>query len=145
MAKRRIAVLVVDVEPIDIRVVETCLRSAGYSIFTAACYDAALTTFETHMNEIDLLLADISLPGKTGIELAISCLSRKPTLRVLFMSGWGTEFLDYVDIPKDDPHFLAKPFRASTLRNRVCQVLDSTDPVVWLDKGNKVRFGGFTP
>jgi CheY-like chemotaxis protein len=46
MADNRIAVLVVDDELVDIRVIETCLQAAGYSIFTAEGYDEALATFE---------------------------------------------------------------------------------------------------
>jgi FixJ family two-component response regulator len=72
------------------------------------------------MGEIGLLIADISLPGKTGIEVAMACLSLKPSLRVLFMSGWvGAEWLNYVGIPKGDPYFLPKSFRSSTLVRRV--------------------------
>jgi hypothetical protein len=84
-------------------------------------------------------------PGKTGLELAVSCLSMKSTLRVLLMSAWaGTEFLDCVGIPKGAPFFLPKPFRSSTLVNRVRRVLESPAPIVWLEKGSKVRIEGFS-
>jgi two-component system, cell cycle sensor histidine kinase and response regulator CckA len=144
MADKRIGVLVVDDEPVDIEVVETCLRAADYSIFTAGDYNQALAVFEVHSYEIGLLLTDISLPGKTGIHLARSCVSMKPSLRVLFMSGWvGAEVLDYVDIPKIHSYFLPKPFRSSTLVDCVRRVLESTDQIAWLDNDGKLRTGAF--
>jgi two-component system, cell cycle sensor histidine kinase and response regulator CckA len=144
MANYRIGVLVVDDEPVDIAVVETCLRAANYSIFTAGDYKQGLALFEVYRHQIGLLLTDISLPGKTGIHLAKSCVSMKPSLRVLFMSGWvGAEALDYVDIPKRYPYFLPKPFRSSTLVDCVRRVLESTDQIAWLDNDGKLRTGAF--
>jgi len=145
MGDNPVTILVVDDEPVDIEVVKTCLQAAGYPIFTAESYDQALATFEAQVDEISLLIADISLPGKTGIELAKSCLSRKPDLKILFMSGWvGATWLDYVGIPKGDPYFLPKPFRSSTLVNRVRRVLESTERITWLETGTKAQIGGFS-
>jgi two-component system, cell cycle sensor histidine kinase and response regulator CckA len=145
MADNRIGVLVVDDEPVDIEVVETCLRAAGYLIFTAGDYNQGLAIFEVHRDEIDLLLTDISLPGKTGIHLAKSCVSMRPSLRVLFMSGWvGAEVLDYVGISKGEPYFLPKPFRSSTLVDCVRRVLGSTDQIAWLSNDGTLRTGAFS-
>ena len=128
-----IGILVIDDEPVDIAVIRTCLESAGYTVLVGADYDEGLATIEAHQDRIDLLITDVSLPGKTGLELAKECLTKKPDLKILLISGWaGAEFLDFVGIPKDDPHFLSKPFRSSALIDRVREILHSTDQIAWL-------------
>jgi len=128
-------ILVVDDEPPVIVLVQRLLQRAGYTVFGGFDHYTAMDMFDAHASEIDLLLTDISLPGKTGIEIARECLRKKPSLKVLFMSGYvGAEFLNYVGIPNRDRHFLAKPFRRSTLVDHVRQILASTDQIFWLDR-----------
>jgi two-component system, cell cycle sensor histidine kinase and response regulator CckA len=126
-------VLVVDDEAVDVIVVQKSLERAGYRVWSGSDYTQGLEVFQLHADEIDILIADISLPDKTGIELAKACLRLKRTLKILFISGWvGAEFLAYAGIPKEDLHFLPKPFRSSTLVSRVAEVLASTNPIHWL-------------
>jgi CheY-like chemotaxis protein len=131
--RREAGVLVVDDEPADIIVVQKSLERAGYRVWAGSNYAEGLAVFTSHADEIDLLIADVSLPDNTGIELAKACLRRKRTVKILFISGWtGAEFLDYVGIPKSDLHFLPKPFRSSTIVSRVAAVLASGVPIPWL-------------
>jgi two-component system, cell cycle sensor histidine kinase and response regulator CckA len=147
MAANQTGILVVDDEPVDLIVMQRSLERAGYEVFVAENSEQALTQLNAHVSEIDLLVTDISLPGKTGLELARDCLRQKPELKILFVSGWtGAEFLDYAGIPKADPHFLPKPFRSARLVGRVRQILESTDAIHWLNReGNKAASGSFEP
>jgi DNA-binding response OmpR family regulator len=135
-------VLVVDDEPVDVIVVQKSLERAGYRVWNAATCAEGLEVFRLHADEIDLLVADVSLPDQTGIDLAKSCLRLKGTLKILFISGWtGAEFLEYVGIPKTDLHFLPKPFRAQKIVSRVAAVLESSDPVTWLESSGTAGSG----
>ena len=128
MTDNRTGILLVDDELVDIIVVQQSLERVGHTVFVGADYDEGLATFTAHISEIDLLITDISLPGKTGVELAKVCLQQKPALRILFISGWvGAEFLQYAGIPKCDLHFLPKPFRSSALTARVERILASNE------------------
>ncbi|HEY7393017.1 MAG TPA: response regulator [Bryobacteraceae bacterium] len=128
------SVLVVDDEPVDVIVVQKSLEKAGYRVWSGSDYAKGLEVFQSHADEIDVLIADVSLPDKTGIDLAKDCLRLKRTLKILFISGWaGAEFLDYAGISKEDLHFLPKPFRSSKLVSRVAEVLASTDRIPWLE------------
>jgi two-component system, cell cycle sensor histidine kinase and response regulator CckA len=139
---RQAGVLVVDDEPADIIVVQKSLERAGYRVWAGSNYVEGLEVFNSHADEIDLLIADVSLPDRTGIELAKACLRGKPTLKILFISGWtGAEFLDYVGIPKSDLHFLPKPFRSSAIVNRVAAVLASGTSIPWLESQGKASSG----
>ena len=83
----------------------------------------------------------MSLPGKTGIELARVLLRRKPDLKVLFVSGHvGAEVIRFHGLPASDRHFLKKPFRAERLTERVKDLLKSADALDWLEpKQRKTR------
>jgi CheY-like chemotaxis protein len=127
-------VLVVDDEAVDVIVVQKSLERAGYRVWSGSDYAQGFEVFQLHADEIDILVADVSLPDRTGIELAKACLRLKRTLKILFISGWtGAEFLDYVGVSKEDLHFLPKPFRSSKLVSRVAEVLASTVPIPWLE------------
>jgi CheY-like chemotaxis protein len=134
------AILLVDDEAVDLTVMQRSLEKAGYTVFPAAHPDDAITVFHMHEDEIGLVISDVSLPGKTGLELAQVCLHQKPTLKVLFVSGWtGAEFLEYAGVPRGDLHFLPKPFRASEFVSRVRKVLQSDDKIAWLEKREATR------
>jgi two-component system, cell cycle sensor histidine kinase and response regulator CckA len=136
-------ILLVDDEPVDLMVMRRSLERAGYTVFAAENCNQALTQLHAHLSEIIMLVTDISLPGRTGLEIARDCLKQKPELKILFVSGWtGAEFLDYAGIPKADPHFLPKPFRSSGLVGRVRQILESAEPIDWLTRAaSKAAFG----
>lgn len=44
-----------------------------------------------HAGPIDLLVTHVILPGASGAELARRLAAERPTLRVLFMSGYTNE------------------------------------------------------
>jgi two-component system cell cycle sensor histidine kinase/response regulator CckA len=141
MTKNSATVLVVDDEAPDLAFIREALTSANFDVLAADGYDTAMQLFDSRRDEIDLLLADVSLPVKTGIELARALLRSKPGLKVLFVSGHvGAEVIRFHGLPASDHHFLQKPFRADALIARVHELLNSTDPLDWLEP--KERNGG---
>jgi len=143
MAADITGILLVDDESVDLYVMQRSLEKADYRVFPAENAEQALAELLAHASEIDMLVTDISLPGKTGLELARDCLRVRPELKILFVSGWtGAEFLDYVGIPRSDVHFLPKPFRSSKLVSRVRQVLTSPERIEWLKEDNKAASSG---
>ncbi|HYF42800.1 MAG TPA: response regulator [Ramlibacter sp.] len=69
----------------------------------------------------DVLLTDIALPGRSGIELAQQALAAYPELRVVFTSGYGAA----LQPPPDLPHLLLpKPYGLPELQ----QLLQSLRP-----------------
>jgi two-component system sensor histidine kinase EvgS len=126
--------LVVDDEPLDVQFQRDVLESAGLVVLDAENYDTALAVFEGHKDEIDLLLVDVSLPGKNGVELAKELLRRKPALRLLFVSGHvGSEVIRFYGMKTTDQHFLQKPFSDKILLARVEEVLRSPEPLPWVN------------
>ncbi|HWT70791.1 MAG TPA: response regulator [Oxalicibacterium sp.] len=63
------------------------LTALGYKASDAASAEEALEKFGTQ--EFDALLTDVMLPGMSGIELARRMLANRPSLKIIFSSGYG--------------------------------------------------------
>jgi signal transduction histidine kinase len=101
------------------------LERAGYTVVEAAT-PAEAEMRSKSMATIDLLLTDVVMPGGTGPELFKSLVARRPSLRVLFMSGYAEQ--DLFDRASVTPTgvFLPKPFSKQELMVRVREALDKT-------------------
>jgi DNA-binding response OmpR family regulator len=133
MGKRKVNVLIVDDERLDATVMRRALESVGgFVVFEAYDYDHAVRVFEAQKRYLKLLVADISLPWKNGIELAKELLREKPSLKVLFTSGWvGAEVMRASGIPALKRFFLPKPFKVSDFVSTVRKTLTSSESLDW--------------
>jgi CheY-like chemotaxis protein len=86
------AILVVDDEKNIRDLVRTLLERAGYRVIEAADAEAALAVLRERMLEPHLLLTDIVMPGMNGLALAAHAHHLRPTLPVLFMTGFADEY-----------------------------------------------------
>ena len=64
------------------------LQGAGYQVIEANNAEEALGIVKASDREIDLLLTDVIMPGKSGVELAALAKAIRPNLRSLFVSGY---------------------------------------------------------
>jgi CheY-like chemotaxis protein len=123
-------ILVIDDEAEQRELVRTILRPNAYTILEAADYDDGLAVQNAHLGEIDLVLIDVSLPGRNGYELSKALLAIEPHLEVLFVSGYaGAELCRYFAMPVTDVHFLQKPVDPADLIGRVKFVLGLAHPL----------------
>jgi PAS domain S-box-containing protein len=100
------------------------LANKGYRIFEANNGMRALEIWQS-CPTIDLLLTDIIMPGgMTGRDLGKQLRAIKPTLKILFTSGYNQEFLDNASLEDDHTSFLAKPYEHARLVQVVRQCLD---------------------
>lgn len=126
--------LIVDDEPLDLEFLRDVLEDAGFSVLSAGNYDEGVRTFDAAREEIDLLIVDVSLPGKNGIELARHLWQIKPGLKLLFASGHvGAEVIRFYGMHTGDQHFLQKPFSRQELVGRVSEILESPQPSPWTE------------
>jgi CheY-like chemotaxis protein len=94
----------------------TVLRSHGYTVLEAADAEEALRLWDQHSDQTGLLLTDVILPEKSGLALSETLMSRKASLRVIYMSGYSEQATIGVrpDLIQED-NFLQKPFTANKL------------------------------
>ena len=121
VAARPARVLVVDDDPEVRHVTASFLAGFGYHETEACDGPAALDLLARE--RFDLVVADLAMPGMSGVELASEVRAREPDLPVLILTGHA----DAMRIPPDLP-VLAKPFRSADLAMRVSALLQTAPP-----------------
>jgi len=108
------------------------LHESGYEVLEAANGAQALKLDRKHKGTIDLLLADLMMPGVSGREVARKLCAHRPALRTLYISG-------YDQVPESgdsEPVVLfRKPFTSDALLQKVHEVLQPS-PTSHRTRGN---------
>ena len=100
------------------------LEKHGYQVVAAANGTEALRLFREHAGEIDLVVADVVMPGLGGPQLAGELRSSGGAVKVLFTSGYTERDVQETKALAPDQPFLAKPWTVTDLLTRVREVLD---------------------
>jgi len=103
------------------------LESRGYKIYEATTAREAVEVWRSRAEEIALLLTDIVMPqGVTGRDLTDELRAQRPTLKVIFMSGYSADVIgkDTEFFRRIKSYFLQKPFSAEVLLQTVRRCLD---------------------
>jgi two-component system cell cycle sensor histidine kinase/response regulator CckA len=116
--------VVEDEEPIRLFVAQI-LRKQGYDVTEASGSGEALLKVEKLKKAVELLLADVVMPGMNGPELAERLRGIHPRMKVLYMSGYPDETIASQGVLKEGVNFLQKPFTLERLLAKVRQVLDA--------------------
>jgi two-component system cell cycle sensor histidine kinase/response regulator CckA len=99
------------------------LAMLGYEVVAAASAEDAAQRQRGGAQRFDLLLTDMMLPGKSGIDLAADLKERFPALKVILMSGYTEEVLRH-RVQNGDARFLQKPFDIATLARAAREALN---------------------
>ena len=114
-------ILLVEDEPMVMRMMQEILETAGYRLLTAGGGEEAVRTLAVAAEKVDLLLTDVVMPGMDGRELARRLLSLRPDLKVLYMSGYANPSA----FGGVGGHaLLPKPFYPQGLLSKIRAVLD---------------------
>jgi two-component system cell cycle sensor histidine kinase/response regulator CckA len=119
----RHVVLVVDDEEGLRDLVCRTLRAEGYRTLEAAHGGEALELVESGLEQIDLVVTDIVMPGMDGRELGRRLARSRPTLPILYMSAYEVNDIFQRGSPWTSAPFLQKPFPRDGLINSVEQLL----------------------
>jgi signal transduction histidine kinase/ActR/RegA family two-component response regulator len=100
------------------------LTRCGYAVIEAPLATDAIAQFERHAEEIALLITDVVMPQMNGRMLAERLLAARPTLKVLYMSGYTDDQLLVHEVAAG-AGFIQKPFTPDVLARKVREVLDA--------------------
>lgn len=116
-------VLVVDDEPDLRKSIEIILGRGGYAVLSAGSGDEAAQLASAYEGTIDLLLTDVTMPGLSGQEVANRLRLDRPSMRVLYMSGFALPLLTSKGTIGPDVTLVEKPFTRRSLLAKVAEVL----------------------
>jgi PAS domain S-box-containing protein len=108
--------------------IEKTLRGYGYSPIVAANGPEALAAVRAHDGAVHLMLADVVLPGTGGRELARQVVADRPSVRVLYMSGYTEDAIHHHGVLEPGLAFIQKPFTGDALVRKIREVLDADQP-----------------
>ena len=117
-------ILLVEDEDSVRQLAKRILRGLGYTVLTARDGREALELASTDESRIDLLLTDVVMPNMCGRQLAEAMVARRPSLKVLYMSGYTDDVIIQKGLDERGEGFIEKPFTAAALAERVRGRLD---------------------
>jgi CheY-like chemotaxis protein len=113
------AILIVEDDALLRSYVVTQVQDLGYRTFAASSAVDALKIIDEG-EAIDLLFTDVIMPGPiNGRQLAAEALNRRPSLRVLYTSGYAEDAMAAHGRPDADVPLLAKPYRKGDLAKMI--------------------------
>ena len=112
-------ILLVEDEQMVRKLTSDMLKTQGFQVFEAANGVEALHFAQSYEGKIDLLLTDVVMPQMNGQELYTQLIAKRTDLKVLFMSGYVDNILNYHDTIKTGVNFLQKPFTIQALIQQV--------------------------
>lgn len=117
-------VLLAEDEPGVRAVAKELLELQGYRVLEASNGVDALQIEARHPGPIHLLLTDVVMPRMGGRELAERFTSRRPGIRLLFVSGYTDDAALRDLVRHRDTPFLQKPYTLEALARAVRNALD---------------------
>ena len=118
-------VLIVDDNYDMLELLQRNLKTLNYHTYKASSVVEAINVLEE--NAIDLLITDLQMPGRNGIELLKFAEEHYPTLPKIVITGFPTvtSALDAIKAGAKD--YLAKPFTGEELKKTIQNILKKAD------------------
>ncbi len=117
-------ILLIDDEPAVRQAIGRILRRAGYAVVLAENGDDGVQLFRSESP--DLVITDMVMPKKTGIEVIREIRQLRPDAKVIAMSGGGRiADVDFLDMAAQlgATEIIQKPFEMTTLLEAIARCL----------------------
>ncbi|MCY1400034.1 Sporulation initiation phosphotransferase F [compost metagenome] len=116
-------VLIVEDEPVIMRVLTDYLSGLGYRVLQAENSDEAFDILATKPN-LDVIVTDYRLPnGVSGVAIVDAAIKLRPDLKVIFISGYPQEIRECDSTLARTATILAKPFDLEILQDEIQRLL----------------------
>ena len=114
-------VLILDDNEAILELISRYLKNSGYSTLTCKTAESALEAFDTARGNIDIVIADVTLSGASGVQTALQLHRLNSALKTVVASGYPPEQWSRSDaalfkqLPKATTRLLPKPFTGQEL------------------------------
>jgi signal transduction histidine kinase/ActR/RegA family two-component response regulator/HAMP domain-containing protein len=112
-------VLVVDDDPLILRVLRATLEADGHVVVTANGGQEGIDVFrltEEGGKRFDLVMTDLGMPQVDGHGVARAVKAMRPSAPVILLTGWGQRLVEEGEVPPNVDRVLNKPPRRQELR-----------------------------
>ena len=125
--EEKVLIMVVDDEEVIRNMVKDFLSDKGYEIILASNGTEALDKFRQNEGKVDLVLLDMVLPEKSGMEILEDLRQINPRVKTILTSGYDRNITEN-NLDEDITSFLQKPFRIATLINKITELMGTSQP-----------------
>ena len=119
------SILVVDDDDDARHSISRVLNRLGYTVYQHGDPRQAITFYQSHGGEIDLILTDVVMPAMNGMTLVDQLTRTDPEIRVLYLSGYILGEVSWSGVPGSVTGFLEKPITIAELGRAVRTILDA--------------------
>ena len=117
-------ILIVEDEDVVREPAMQILKLQGYQVMEAADAEEAIHICESYKDEIHLVISDVVMPNLSGRQLVERLYRLRPSIKVLYISGYTDDAIIHHGIVGGEMPFLQKPFTHNALARKVREVLD---------------------
>jgi signal transduction histidine kinase/CheY-like chemotaxis protein len=118
-------ILVVEDDPGIRELASRVLSRYGYAVLTASGGEEARRVCHKHEGTIHVLLSDVVMPGMSGPKVAEMLTVMRPSIKVVYMSGYTDDAIVRHGVMAHDMSFIQKPFTPEGLHNKILEVLSN--------------------
>ncbi len=119
-----VTILVVDDEPMVIKLIQRLLTSIGYTVETARDGEEALELYKKEKDFIDAVILDLTMPRMSGQMVLQELLEESSEVKVIVSSGHSEEYAMDGILAKAKGN-VTKPYKLRDFAPTVRSVLDS--------------------
>jgi len=120
-----INVLIADDSMFVQKLLQQILLSEQYNVIDVASDgEEALAKFQQHINKIDLVTLDITMPKMDGLTVLENILKIKPDTNIIMISALGREDLVKKALTIGAKNYIVKPLNREKVLSRIKQTMD---------------------
>ncbi|HEX7554236.1 MAG TPA: response regulator [Geothrix sp.] len=116
-----------DDDPMPLETLSTLLSAEGFRVVTATSGEEAERKLKAEQPPFELVITDLVMPGKTGMDVLKCALNRNPSCTVLVLTGFGSvrEATEAMEMGAFD--FVTKPMQIDQFRNTLRRLMERRD------------------
>ena len=105
----------------------TLLSAEGFQVVTASSGEEAVLKLKAEQPPFELVITDLVMPGKTGMDVLKCALNSNPSCTVLVLTGFGSvrEATEAMELGAFD--FVTKPMQIDQFRNTLRRLMERRD------------------
>jgi len=119
-------ILCIDDEKQIIDFDQEILERLGYQVVTASTAAGALEIFKAAHDSFDMVITDMTMPGMTGLELAMEISNLSPEIPIILCTGYNSNISDYKTQEAGIIKIIMKPFAMHEIAFAIREVLDNS-------------------
>ena len=106
------------------KLMASVLTEYGYKVIQAEDGEEAVEKFVANSDAVRLLLFDMIMPKKNGMEASQEIRRLKPDLKVIYSSGYTADFMEDRGISDEGIELVMKPVQPLELLRKIREILD---------------------